>query len=68
MYAEKRAHSEMRVLKRELIDQVAGSYKGGVTLFLNNEWYDYHSEKCEVTHFRKAILAIMWKVEERTDK
>lgn len=38
----KRAHSEMRVLKRELIDQVAGSYKGGVTLFLNNEWYDYH--------------------------
>ena len=29
---------------------------------------DCHSEKCEVTHFRKAILAIMWKVEERKAK
>ena len=29
---------------------------------------DCHSEKCEATHFRKAILAIMWKVEERKDK
>lgn len=30
-------------------------------MFLNNEWYDYHSEKCGKAHFRKAILAIMWK-------
>lgn len=29
---------------------------------------DCRSEKCEVTHFRKAILAIMWKVEERKAK
>ena len=29
---------------------------------------DCHGEKCEATHFRKAILDIMWKVEERKDK